>query len=147
MVIDSFKNEYDFLSNFYEREFTIGDVTVKSVEHGYQAAKAGDNIEWREKILNAATPGIAKKLGKKVPLPENWENEKIKYMIVLVDTKFQQNPDLMDKLVATGDAELIEGNWWGDTFWGVCNGEGQNYLGRILMSVRDLEISKRNKNG
>lgn len=59
--------------------------------------------------------------------------------------KFLQNPDLADKLVATGDAELIEGNTWGDTVWGVCNGSGENRLGEILMRVRseiqnDMEV-------
>ena len=48
------------------------------------------------------------------------------------------NPDLREKLVATGDAELIEGNHWNDTCWGVCKGIGQNNLGKILMEVRDM---------
>lgn len=46
-------------------------------------------------------------------------------------------PYLREKLLATGDAELVEGNTWGDRFWGVCNGVGQNWLGRLLMQVRD----------
>jgi hypothetical protein len=43
---------------------------------------------------------------------------------------------LKQLLLATGDKELIEGNTWGDTFWGVCNGIGQNHLGKILMAKR-----------
>jgi predicted NAD-dependent protein-ADP-ribosyltransferase YbiA (DUF1768 family) len=39
-------------------------------------------------------------------------------------------------LIDTGDQELIEGNWWGDVIWGVCNGKGENHLGKILMEVR-----------
>ena len=35
----------------------------------------------------------------------------------------------------------IEGNTWNDTFWGVCNGQGQNWLGKILMLVRS-ELNK-----
>lgn len=38
--------------------------------------------------------------------------------------------------LATGDAILIEGNTWGDRFWGVCEGFGQNHLGHVLMRVR-----------
>jgi predicted NAD-dependent protein-ADP-ribosyltransferase YbiA (DUF1768 family) len=55
--------------------------------------------------------------------------------------KFSQNEDIKGKLLATGDTELIEGNTWGDTFWGVCRGEGTNWLGKLLMEVR-TEISQ-----
>ena len=48
-----------------------------------------------------------------------------------------QNPELGNKLLETGNQELVEGNTWGDIFWGVCNGKGQNWLGKILMMVRD----------
>ena len=39
-------------------------------------------------------------------------------------------------LIQTGDSVLIEGNTWGDRVWGVCNGVGENRLGRILMKIR-----------
>ena len=60
---------------------------------------------------------------------------KVKLMFVLVTEKFKQNPELKQKLLETGNQELIEGNTWNDTFWGVCNGQGQNWLGKILMLV------------
>ena len=67
-------------------------------------------------------------------------------MYFIIRNKFIQNDDLMEKLVATGNAELIEGNWWKDTYWGVCEGIGENKLGKILMQVRkeciDLYIPK-----
>lgn len=44
--------------------------------------------------------------------------------------------DLRDKLLATHPELLIEGNFWGGTFWGVCAGEGSNHLGRLLMKIR-----------
>uniref|UniRef100_UPI00345E83CD NADAR domain-containing protein n=1 Tax=uncultured Duncaniella sp. TaxID=2768039 RepID=UPI00345E83CD len=47
------------------------------------------------------------------------------------------NPALAEKLIATGDAELVEGNYWHDTVWGVCDGVGENHLGKILMRVRE----------
>lgn len=49
-----------------------------------------------------------------------------------VPTKRQQA-----KLLATRDRMLIEGNDWGDTFWGMVDGEGENNLGKILMRVRE----------
>jgi predicted NAD-dependent protein-ADP-ribosyltransferase YbiA (DUF1768 family) len=53
-----------------------------------------------------------------------------------VKDKFSRNPELRVKLLNTGDLQLVEGNYWGDTFWGVCNGKGENHLGKILMRVR-----------
>jgi len=57
-------------------------------------------------------------------------------MADIVYQKFLQNPELRDKLLATNDAYLVEGNNWKDTYWGICNGVGENWLGRILMIVR-----------
>ena len=61
---------------------------------------------------------------------------KIDIMRQVLKSKFTQNPELKAKLIATGDAELIEGNNWNDRFWGVCRGVGQNHLGKLLMEVR-----------
>jgi predicted NAD-dependent protein-ADP-ribosyltransferase YbiA (DUF1768 family) len=58
-------------------------------------------------------------------------------MTMVVRAKFTQNRILADKLIATGDTELIEGNNWRDYFWGMCNGKGKNNLGKILMKVRE----------
>jgi predicted NAD-dependent protein-ADP-ribosyltransferase YbiA (DUF1768 family) len=71
----------------------------------------------------------------------NFFDVKVKLMFVLVTEKFKQNPELKQKLLETGNQELIEGNTWNDTFWGVCNGQGQNWLGKILMLVRS-ELNK-----
>jgi N-glycosidase YbiA len=130
VVIDSFEGEYRFLSNFsYE-----GGVKP-TVEHHYQATKTHSKTQ-QAQIMMAKTPGIAKKLGRKVTLCEDWEKIKTEVMLSLLLQKFAE-PEIQEKLLATGDAALIEGNWWGDTYWGVCNGEGENWLGQILMIVRD----------
>src|SRR5690606_21767015 len=100
----------------------------------YQAAKTF-SIEEREQIRNAFSPAKAKKIGRSVTLREDWENIKIDIMTDLVRQKFNIS-SFKEKLLATKDAELIEGNWWGDTFWGVCKGVGKNNLGKILMEIR-----------
>lgn len=134
-VIDRFRGEYWFLSNFYPCEiFYEGDV-YPSVEHAYQAAKTEDSEE-RSKIRNARTPGEAKRLGKSVTLREDWEERKLAVMSFLVWQKFVKNPYLCALLLDTGFTTLVEGNSWGDTFWGKCRGEGKNWLGVILMLVR-----------
>ncbi len=135
MVINSFRGEYRFLSNFYPAEVGLGGRTWPTVEHAYQASKT--NLEQqREMISLAKTPGEAKRLGRHVCLRYGWEETKLNVMLHLLRGKFD-NPEMKKKLLSTGDAELIEGNTWGDRFWGVCNGEGENNLGKLLMRVRD----------
>lgn len=63
----------------------------------------------------------------------------------VVECKFKQNRWLMQKLMSTGKTQLVEGNNWNDTFWGVYKGEGENMLGKILMEIRDKELSVRNR--
>lgn len=135
--IDSFSGEYRFLSNFWFAEVTIYNVTYPTVEHAYQAMKSGDPA-YQHRVQTAKGPKEAKDLGKKAVLRPDWEQVKVDYMKYLVWEKFSKHQGLKDKLLATGDAELIEGNTWGDTFWGVCRGTGQNMLGKILMEVRTM---------
>jgi len=135
MKIKNFTNtEHRFLSNFYPCTITFMDITYPSVEHAFQASKTLD-MEIREKIAKAPTPGKAKKMGRKVKLRFDWEDVKEVFMFLLLQKKFAI-PKLQRKLLATGDAELVEGNNWGDTYWGVCKGVGKNRLGELLMRVR-----------
>ena len=133
--IDSFTKQYRFLSNFFTSPIQFDGRTYPSVEHAYQAAKTDDEEEI-EKVRTASTPGKAKFFGSTVTLRGDWEDVKEDIMKILIRRKFE-NPVLRKKLLETGNAELIEGNNWGDTFWGVCNGKGYNRLGMILMDVRD----------
>lgn len=135
-VIDSFRGEYRWLSNFqiFQNSINYEGQYFYSVENAYQAAKT-INRDIR-KIISDLTPSEAKQLGKEINIRIGWDLLKLKVMEDLVLQKFTLNEDLRRKLVATGDAMLIEGNNWGDKFWGVCNGEGENHLGKILMNVR-----------
>ena len=134
-MINSFKDEYRFLSNFWPALVEFEDNVYPSVEHAYQAAKTLDQ-DYRERIYFAPTPSVAKILGRQAPLREDWEEVKIDIMRNLLVQKFSIF-ELKSKLLATGNEELIEGNWWGDTFWGVCNGVGHNMLGKLLMEIRE----------
>jgi ribA/ribD-fused uncharacterized protein len=87
-------------------------------------------------LTTKLNPSEAKKLGRRVNLRKDWEAVKVKIMEELVRAKFTQNPDLVDKLLATGDAHLEEGNTWGDRIWGTVNDSGANRLGIILMQIR-----------
>lgn len=133
-TIAIFDGEYAFLSNFYNSPITIAGINFPTVEHAFQAMKTIDVAE-RQLIAAAPTPGKAKRLGRTVHLREDWEEAKESVMYICLKAKFSI-PELREKLLATEDAYLIEGNWWGDTYWGVCNGIGQNKLGQLLMRLR-----------
>lgn len=141
--INSFRDEYYFLSNFYECSVTYNGLTYKNNEAAFQAQKCITMNE-RFKFINL-NASEAKKLGRRVVLRKDWEDIKIKVMTAIVKAKFEQNEDLQKKLLATEDAYLEEGNTWGDRIWGTVNGVGANNLGRILMNVRkelQLELDR-----
>jgi ribA/ribD-fused uncharacterized protein len=123
----------------------LNHLFAPTVEHAFQAWKAKDeaHIKW---VLAANTPGQAKRRGRQVELRDDWLSIRVAVMDSLLRIKFKPlatgspfappfNP-LSVMLVATGDAELIEGNTWNDTFWGVCRGKGENHLGKLLMQIR-----------
>lgn len=133
-MITSFCGEYFFLSNFYNAPVTWRGVTYKNNEAAFQSAKARSHAgRARFACLN---PSEAKRRGRSIPLRPDWEEIKYDVMYEVCMAKFSQNPDLKDKLLATGNRHLEEGNTWGDTVWGTVNGVGQNNLGKILMRVR-----------
>jgi ribA/ribD-fused uncharacterized protein len=149
-VIDRFDGKYRFLSNFYPARVVLNLRVYDTVEHAYQAAKTLSKSE-RHTIRDAPTPGKAKRLGRRVTLRADWEDVKLEVMEELVRFKFRE-PRLKQLLLDTGDALLIEGNTWGDRFWGACIGSveglprwndgggyiyGENWLGRILMAERE----------
>jgi N-glycosidase YbiA len=155
-MIDNFRGKYRFLSNFYpltmpviltQKHFSGGLLDpclciaepeeYFTSEHAYQAAKYC-HPSYRKLVREAKTPGNAKRIGNihKTQLRRDWESVKLDIMYDLVHQKFIKNEDLKGKLLTTGTQILVEGNTWGDTFWGVCNGTGSNYLGRILMRIR-----------
>ena len=134
--ITSFQGEFRFLSNFWPADVEYDGMRFPTVEHAYQAAKTND-ISARIEIKNCVTPGQAKRLGKRVKIRPGWEaGIKLEVMRDLLEQKFS-DPSLAAKLKATGDVEIIEGNTWGDTYWGVCRGDGKNHLGKILMQIRE----------
>ena len=133
-AIPEFQGEYRFLSKFWPAQVELYGVIYPSVEHAYVAGKTMD-LSLRRRIAACTTPGEAKRLGRALTLRADWDEIKLDLMLHLVREKFK-HPDLAEKLKNTGNVELIEGNHWNDTFWGVCRGKGQNHLGKILMKVR-----------
>jgi len=135
-TVTKFRGIYDFLSNFYP-----SPTCYPTVEHNYQAAKTLDDT-WRKRIMEAETASQAKRLGRRAPMAKDWDSVKDTVMLSLLQAKFD-DPELRAKLMATGDVFLIEGNDWGDRYWGKTwstvekNWVGENRLGQLLMLVRD----------
>jgi len=131
----AFRGEWRFLSNFWPSTLTIEGIRYHSVEHAYQAMKTLD-LEARQRISLLAYAKDAKRVGRTVILRPGWKDMRVAVMNNLVRQKFNQDVWLRQMLLSTGDAELVEGNNWGDRFWGVSRGVGENVLGKILMKVR-----------
>lgn len=135
-MIDKFEGQYRFLSNFWPCTVFYEGMIFPSSEHAYVAAKTLD-VNKRAEIAEVETAGQVKRLGRKLVLREDWDEVKLSVMEEIVRNKFLQNPQLAGMLVDTGDEELVEGNTWGDVFWGECQGVGGNHLGKILMKIRE----------
>jgi ribA/ribD-fused uncharacterized protein len=141
-VIDSFEGGYEFLSNFYEVDFTWRGTHYPTAEHAFQAAKTLDPI-YRQAIATAQSPGQAKRLGRAAKLRPDWEEVKEEIMYEVCRAKFTSSLYLTLALLSTGNKILIEGTTWHDNEWGNCicpnckNIEGKNKLGKILMKIRE----------
>ena len=126
-----FRGELFFLSNLFGTKIQINELIFENAESAFQSFKDLKRQREFEKIDGVT----AKKLGKKVNLRNDWTEIKKEIMELVLREKFS-NEVLKQKLIATGNTELIETNHWGDYFWGVCNGRGKNELGKLLMKLR-----------
>ena len=146
-VINSFRGKYGFLSNFSQTQFEYDGLTYFNSESAFHAQKCSNPLD-RVKYTLIKNPIRAKQLGRREVLPDNWEEISYDIMYSILKVKFS-NPTLKEKLLSTGDAYLEEGNTWHDNRWGNCSCDkckdikGLNYLGRILMRIRE-EIKEEN---
>jgi len=148
----AFKDSFAFLSNMQDCDIIINPADVaqlqeefpsldikagsfKNSESLYVAFKTSDISVWN--LLSEKSGSFAKKLGRDLELVENWDEIKLEVMRLAIKLKFDQNKWLANKLIETGTIQLVEYNWWKDTFWGVCNGKGENHLGQLLMAKRE----------
>jgi ribA/ribD-fused uncharacterized protein len=171
MAITSFKEEYSWLSNFSKHPVEFEGMTYPNVEAAFQAAKtldinrpvnttrnlknvtetiSYDPLIYRSDFQQNANPVVAKRMGKSrtnLNFRSDWEKVKSDIMCACLQDKFTRHTDLREKLINTGDEELIEGNTWNDRIWG-CTWDGskwvgQNRLGKALMQLREeLHVQK-----
>ena len=131
-----FTGEYRWLSNFWRLEYPIevNGYNFYTTENLYQAFKCAkiDDFPYFADI----TPGEAKKLGRTIEIIDGWDSMKLDVMKELQIIKYSQ-PKFRDLLIKTGDRYIEETNNWNDVFYGVCNGIGENHLGKIIMDIRN----------
>jgi ribA/ribD-fused uncharacterized protein len=129
---------YGFFSNFAPYPINLKGKIWATSEHYFQAQKFLGTV-YEEEIRQAKTPGEAARLGRDrtKPLRSDWEIVKDDIMHEALSAKFTQHPDLKNKLLATGSAELIE-HTKNDRYWADGgDGSGKNMLGKLLMEIRD----------
>ncbi|MFT4128151.1 MAG: NADAR family protein [Gordonia sp. (in: high G+C Gram-positive bacteria)] len=152
-MIGEFRGSYRFLSNFYPAEVAVppmswpggfttrGPITFGSAEAAFQAGKCV-SVSDVHRLAAAETPGEAKAIGRRVVLTESWDLDRLGFMALVVGRKFRPDTPLAERLLATGDHVLVEGNDWHDQFWGTCvcarhdGVPGQNWLGTLLTQRR-----------
>lgn len=130
-TVDGFREDYWFLSNFYPTNIVFEGFTFTCAEAAFQACKCPESA-WRFEGIDGRD---AKSLGRRVQMRKDWNDIRLSVMEAVLRVKFS-DPELAARLKATGNTKLVEHNTWNDKFWGVCNGEGQNNLGRLLMKIR-----------
>lgn len=157
--IHGFFDKHRFLSNFHVHPVLYDGIIYPSNENAYQASKLDPSMFQPKGITKLDfvhwEPSTAKSKGREARLRKDWHNElprelqvsdsqgpllvqirdRVMYEINVM--KFAGPKELRDLLLETGDLMLEETNWWKDDYWGVCNGEGLNKLGRILMKIRE----------
>lgn len=139
VVIKEFRGKHFFLSNFSPHR--VFDYPTN--EHYFQAQKT-KSLEIKKLIKNQSSPKEAKRLGNQIELRPEWKEDEFKICAMYKGLKIKfSDPELKQKLLETGDAILEEGNYWHDNFWGNCfcsrckEIRGKNYLGRLLMKLRE----------
>jgi len=148
MIVHFKSVEHRFLSNFYPIEMEYRGLIFPSSEHAYMSEKSNENVEingikynWRQFCTRKdIKPGKIKGESRFLTLRDNWNKLKVGVMYNVLVCKFS-NPQLKERLLATGTENIQEGNWHGDIFWGVDLRQnpniGENHLGRLLMQLRD----------
>lgn len=138
-AISGFFGPYRWLSNFWPCKIPFEGVTYPSVEHAYQAAKSLEILE-RQFIASLPHARDAKAAVRAMRLVRRVDCDEVMRRLLLLKFDGGINVELREKIKATGNAELVEANYWGDTYWGVDSrtGKGENRLGKLLMEVREI---------
>lgn len=128
---------YGYMSNFAPYSFSDGHKIWPTSEHYFQAQKfLVPEIQEKIRLLESPMDAALEGRNRQNPFRKDWEDVKDDIMRYAVREKFRQNPEILEKLIATSDAKLIEhtknDHYWADGG----DGSGKNMLGKILMETK-----------
>ena len=153
-------NEWPFgvFSNLYRRQVAVEGRSYPTVEHAYQSLKPRDP-RVRDWLMAAPAPSLVALAAHVLPSEADpaevmgrtadallgfhtrpgWSRLRYPWMLQCLRAKFDQHQDLRQLLLSTGSRCIVEAGRIDDDAgrrWGLVNGRGQNYLGRMLVRVR-----------
>lgn len=141
-----FAGEWAFMSNMFPCSFEYEHTRFTSSEQCYQFNRARSNNELSKahRIIISDDPFTCKRIGDSVLESADWDAVKETTMHDINKLKYEQNPHLIDLLLATGDRTLQEATT--DPTWGIGVGirskaakentsKGANLFGKILMQL------------
>ena len=148
-----------YMSNLNESPFFLNNENHKTGEHGLQMEKAWFHRDYEAvtKIRKASTPAEAKDIGRGITSSPEWNVYKYMAADKVSYARYTQNPELAERLCATGDSNLLEAST--DTDWGIGisiwdnavvsgEGPGNNNFGKSTERVRSkLQKDKRERTG
>ena len=143
---------FGVFSQWSMQNFTVNEIVYSCTEQYMMAEKARlfRDTATEAEIMSATKPTDFKRLGRKVKNfdQKTWEINAFNIVVEANMAKFQQNPELLAILLATGNSILVEASPY-DKIWGIgmkSNDKrattpnqwlGDNLLGQALMKVRD----------
>lgn len=139
-MISRFREEYDWLSNFYSVPIFYKGTLYQSSEAAYMSQR-NHSEEWKKFCADPfSKANLIKRQSKLIEDRPDWPQVKLQVMEEVLRIKFSV-PYLREKLIATGNQNIQEGNDWKDQFWGIRfdmqPNYGENHLGRLIMKIRD----------
>ena len=135
MIIGFNDTQNFFLNNKYSCGVHILNRRFGNAEAAFQAHKTKE--PQIRNIFTSLDAVSAQSLGRDLVCYNNWENDKLRVMLTVIFEKFRQNPDILQKLINTGNQKLVAVSISSETYWGTHEGIGKNMLGKILMYVRN----------
>lgn len=145
--VGSFSGDLEFLSNMYKIPIYFNESKYDNFQPDFKVYPSSENlyqalkckyIKDRELFQNV-DPHKSKRIGKTIEIRSDWDNVRLEAMKLAIDLKFK-NIELGEKLIDLPDGKIIEFNNWGDRFFGICNGEGLDHLGKILRAKKQQII-------
>jgi len=130
---------FEFLSNMRPYSIVAFGKKFRASENLYQFSKLPDELhkEYVDRFTKMH-PFVARKITRKLPVREDWEEIKLQVMFEVLKLKFYQHPYLIKQLLDI-EGPLAEFNTWKDTYWGydINLKKGENHLGKLFMLLRD----------